>query len=91
MSGKTSKGTPLTEELLDRLADEAEAGYAPEQLNWRRPPGRPRLSGDGEGPSQVLNVRIDDDLNAMLKERAERDGTSTSEITREALRRHLAS
>jgi CRISPR-associated endonuclease/helicase Cas3 len=59
--GRTSGGTELTDELLDRLVDEAEAGYRPEQLRARRGPGRPRRS-ERAGPSKTLNVRVEDDL-----------------------------
>ena len=55
---RTSRGTPLSNELLEQQADEAEQGYRPEQLRRR---GRPRLA-KGKGPSHTLNVRIDDDL-----------------------------
>lgn len=86
---RTSGGIHLTDEMLDKLADEAERGYRPDQLRWRKLPGRPRLS-EGEGHSQVLSVRVDDELGADLKARAEAEGRTTSEITREALRTYLA-
>jgi CRISPR-associated endonuclease/helicase Cas3 len=84
---RTSRGTSLSNELLEQLADEAEQGYRPEQLRRR---GRPRLA-KGEGPSHTLNVRIDDDLRDGLADRARREGHTTSEVVREALRRYLAS
>lgn len=86
---RTSRGTPLTEELLDRLVEEAEQGFRDDQLKVRRGPGRPRLS-DGEGPSSTVNVRLDDALKGQLEERADRDGVPMSEIVRDALRKHLA-
>ncbi len=86
---RTSGGVPLTDEMLDALADAAE-NLRPDQITWTKLPGRPRLS-EGEGPSSVLSVRVDDDLGAALKLRAEAEGRSTSEITREALRHYLAS
>lgn len=85
---RTSKGTPLTDEMLDRLADDAETGYPPEQLRVRKGRGRPRLS-DGDGPSGSVNVRLDDELRDRLDQRAARESTSASEVVREALRRHL--
>ncbi len=87
---RTSHGAPLTNEVLEQLADDAEAGYAPHQLRVRKGPGRPRLS-DGEGPSRSLNVRIGDELRDRLSARAEREGTTTSDLVREALWRYLAS
>jgi hypothetical protein len=80
-------GIPLTDELLDRLADEAEAGFAPEQL---RRVGRPRIEdGPGRGPSPVVHVRVGDELARRLTDRAERDGTTVSEVVRTALVQHL--
>jgi len=84
---RTSRGTPLSNELLEQQADEAEQGYRPEQLRRR---GRPRLA-KGKGPSHTLDVRIDDDLRDGLSDRARREGHTTSEVVREALRRYLAS
>lgn len=55
--GHTESGTPITDELVERLADEAEAGYDVEELIARRGKrGRPRL---GTGPSTVESVRLD--------------------------------
>ncbi len=82
----TVKGVPVTEELIERLTDRAEAGFAPEQM---RRPGRPRLS-PGDGPSTVVQVRVDDTLQRRVSDRALADGTSVSAVVREALRLHLA-
>jgi hypothetical protein len=81
----TVGGAPITEELMERLADEAEAGFSPEQI---RGPGRPRLS-PGQGPSAIVQVRVDDALQRRLADRAVEDGTSVSAVVREALRLHL--
>ncbi len=81
----TIGGVPVTEELVERLADEAEAGFSPEQV---RGPGRPRLS-PGQGPSAIVQVRVDDELQRRLADRALEDGTSVSTVVREALRLHL--
>lgn len=83
---KASKGTPLTDDVLDRLADEAEAGYAPHQLRVREGPGRPRLS-EGDGPSASLNIRIEDELRERLAERAARERPSASGAGVETARR----
>ena len=83
---RTSRGAPLSNELLEQLADEAEQGHAPERLRRR---GRPRLA-EGKGPSHSLNVRIDDDLRDELADPARRESRTTSEVVREALRRCLA-
>ena len=79
-------GTP-TDAQLDQWAADAEAGFAPHQLGrFRR--GRPPL---GEGPSRVVQVRLDPDLHSDLEARVESEGATASAIMREALRRYLAS
>jgi hypothetical protein len=80
----TSRGTPLTDDDIQRLADEAAAGYEPSQLRSRG--GRPRM---GSAPAEVVPVRLDPELRAAVEARASADHTSTSEIIREALRRFL--
>lgn len=80
----TSGGVPVTEDLVQRLADEAEAGYDVETL--RRRGGRRPM---GRGPAAVVPVRLDPDLRAALTARAEHDHTSASNVIREALRAWL--
>ncbi len=85
--GHTKSGTPLTDELIEKLADEAEKGFDVEAILGRRGKrGRPSL---GSGPSTVESVRLDPELKARLTERAEREGVPASEVIREALRHHL--
>lgn len=85
--GHSKSGTPLTEALIDRLADEAEAGYEVEEILARRGKrGRPAL---GSGPSTVESVRLDPELKARLVQRAREEGVHASEVIREALRHHL--
>jgi len=72
---------------ITALAAEAEAGYDVEQLRARRGKrGRPTL---GDGPAGVESVRLDPELREELLRRARNDGTTTSEVIREALRRFL--
>jgi hypothetical protein len=80
-------GVP-TEEQLQAWADEAEAGYEDHELTvvYRR--GRPPL---GQGPSRVVQVRLDPELYSDLETRIESEGATASAIMREALRRYLAS
>ena len=69
------------------LAAEAEAGYDVETLIARRNKrGRPAL---GSAPASVESVRLDPELRRLLLDRAEAEGTTTSELIREALRRYL--
>lgn len=85
--GHTKSGTPLTDELIEKLADEAEQGYDVDDILGRRGKrGRPSL---GSGPSTVESVRLDPELKARLSRRAEDEGVAVSEIIREALRLHL--
>ena len=67
-----SKGIPLTDDLLDRLSVEAEAGYAPERLRRRSRPA------PGEPPSEVVRVRVDRELRAGRVDRATDEGSTTA-------------
>ena len=80
----TSRGVPVTDDLVDRLADEAEAGYDVDVL--RRRGGRPRM---GSGPAEVVPVRLDPALRAALAQRAEADNSTASDVIRDALRAWL--
>ena len=80
----TSRGTPITDADIERMADEAEAGY---DITTLRPPRRPAT--DGLRPAEVVPVRLDPELRAAVEARANADDTTTSEIIREALRRFL--
>ena len=83
---KTNTGRVLSEADLDAIAEEVETSdYDVEALSKRRR-GRPAI---GSGPAEVVPVRIDPELRAAVTARAETDGTTTSEIIREALRRFL--
>jgi CRISPR-associated endonuclease/helicase Cas3 len=69
------------------IVAEAEAGYDAEALIARRKKrGRPAI---GNAPASVESVRPDPELLRQLLERAEAEGTTTSELIREALRRYL--
>ena len=80
----TSRGKPITEADIERMAAEAEAGYDLSKLRPRG--GRPPM---GSGPAGVVPVRLDPALRAAVEARASADDTTTSEIIREALRRYL--
>lgn len=85
--GHTKSGTPITDDLIEELAEEAEAGYDVDEMIARRGRrGRPRL---GTEPSTVESVRLDPDLKERLLRRAEDEGVSASEVIRDALRQHL--
>ncbi|MEZ0073033.1 hypothetical protein [Planotetraspora sp. GP83] len=80
----TSGGVPITDELIDELADEAVEGYETDTL--RRRGGRRPM---GSAPADVVPVRLDPDLRSALLTRAKHDHTSASEVIRQALRAWL--
>ncbi len=83
---KTKSGRILTEAELDALVAEAERGYDVDALARR--PGRPRL---GSGPAIVVPVRLHADLHSAVKQRAATEGTSVSDLVRQALAGYLDS
>jgi predicted HicB family RNase H-like nuclease len=85
--GHTESGAPITEAVVDELAEEAERGYDVEEVLGRRGKrGRPPL---GSAASTVESVRLDPELRHRLARRAQADGVSASQVIREALRHHL--
>jgi hypothetical protein len=85
--GHANSGQEITDEVIEQLAAEAEAGYDVDTLIARRSKrGRPTL---GASPASVESVRLDPELQRELLQRAQSEGTTTSELIREALRRYL--
>ncbi len=82
--GRTTTGVELTDEVLERMAHEAEEGLDIAKL--RRRPGRPAM---GSGPADSLPVRLDPELRKALDDRAAADNATASDVVREALRRYL--
>lgn len=82
--GRSKTGVELTEEVLDRMAEDAEAGL--DVTSLRRRPGRAAM---GSAPAETLPVRLDPELRLALNERAAADDTTVSEVVREAPRRYL--
>ncbi len=83
--GKTASGVPITDELIEKLAREAEAGYDVDEI-LRKRRGRPPI---GSGPATVESVRLDPELRLALSERARDDHEATSSVIRKALRQYL--
>ena len=81
---ETINGVPVTDEMIQEWADEAERGYIVEVLKKR---GRRPI---GDGAARVVPVRMDESLVAAVDQRAEKDGTSRSEIIRSAVRAFVA-
>lgn len=71
----------VTEERIQKWADEAEAGYDVEEMK-RRGRGRP---GRGAEPMQVIAVRLTAEEIAALDQVAAREHLSRSEAIRRAL------
>ena len=82
--GRSQAGAELTDDVLNRMAQEAEAGLDVSKL--RRRPGRPAM---GSRPADALPVRLDPELRRAVDERAAAEHTSSSEVVRNALRRYL--
>ena len=82
--GRTKAGVELTDDVLDELAEQAEAGL--DVTTLRRRPGRPSM---GSGPAESLPVRLDPELRRAVDERAAAEHTTASDVVREALRRYL--
>lgn len=81
----TSGGVELTDELIERLADEAERGYDVDRLR-PRPRGRPPI---GDGPATVFHVRLQPKLREALEQIADAGATTPSDVVRSALSQFL--
>jgi CRISPR-associated endonuclease/helicase Cas3 len=79
----TSGGVPITDDVIQRLAVEAERGFEHRKL---RPRGRPPM---GVSAARVAQVRLPPDLSDALEQRAARDQVGTSDVIRQALRAYL--
>ena len=84
--GTRADGTPITDEVVEALADEAERGYDVAEIVRRRPAGRPAM---GDAPASVESVRLDPELKRDLILRAAEERTSVSEVIRRALRAYV--
>jgi predicted transcriptional regulator len=83
--GRTASGIPITDELVGKLAERAEAGYDVD-ATVRRRGGRPAI---GSAAASVESVRLEPELRQALASRAERDHETTSSVIRKALREYL--
>lgn len=83
---KSKGGAELTPNAINRLADEAEAGYDLDRATRRRR-GRPSLGPAGESPK--VQIRLDVDLANALRKLAAKENRSLSEIARSALREYV--
>lgn len=83
--GRKADGTPITEEMVESIAEEAERGYEVEQI-LRRRGGRPTM---GSAASSVESVRLDPELKRDLLLRAAEERISVSEAIRRAIGEYL--
>ncbi len=84
---RIASGEVLTEADIEKIADEIESD---EPVVFRKtiPVGRPSLNGNGASPR--LSFRVPRELYDAAMERAIEDGTTVSEVTRQALEKYLA-
>lgn len=83
-AGETINGVAITDEQIQRWAEEAEAGYDVQALK-RRGRGRP---GRGAEPSQVVALRLTAEELASIDAAAAREHKTRSELIREALAKY---
>ena len=83
--GRKRDGTPIGDEMVEAMADEAEAGYDVEEI-LRRRVGRPTM---GSARATVESVRLDPELKRELIIRAAKEHISVSEAIRRAVRQYL--
>lgn len=84
MASRMKNGRPVTDEDLDRMAAEAEAGY--DLSTWIRRPGRPALTRGQSGVhSPRLVTRVPTELRDRVASKASAEGKSVSEVMRSLL------
>jgi predicted transcriptional regulator len=83
----TATGEVLTEEDIEKIADEIESD-APVVFAAMRPVGRPSLDGNGTSPR--LSFRVPRELWDAASERAISEERTVSAVAREALEKYLA-
>ena len=84
--GRRSDGTPITDEMVEAMADEAELGYDIDEILRRRRGGRPPM---GSAASTVESVRLDPELKRDLLLRAAEERITVSEAIRRAIGQYL--
>jgi hypothetical protein len=82
---KSSKGERITQEMIDSISAEAEAGYDPKTFRPRRV-GRPPLA---KGTSPRVNFRVPQSLLKQAMAKAKREGRSLSAVARRLLEEYV--
>jgi CopG-like RHH_1 or ribbon-helix-helix domain, RHH_5 len=76
----TKSGRILTDDDLDRLAEEAEAGF--DLSTWTPRPGRPSLGASPGVHSPRIVARVPEALHKRVSARAAKEGRSVSAVVR---------
>jgi len=84
--GHKADGTPITDEIVAAMADEAERGYDADEILHHRRGGRPPM---GSAASTVESVRLDPELKRDLLLRAAAEHITVSEAIRRAIGQYL--
>ena len=84
---RLKSGKTVTDEEIDRIADEV-ASRDFDLSKLTRLPGRPLM---GKAVAQVVPVRIEPAIVKSIDRRAKKEGTTRSEIIRQAINTYLAS
>jgi hypothetical protein len=79
-------GKPIADDTIERLADQAEAGFDVDAL--KRTGGRPPI---GSAAARVVPVRLDPELDEALRLRVEAENSTASTVIRQALHAWLES
>ena len=82
----TRSGRRLSEADLDRLADEAEAGF--DLSRWQPRRGRPPLEPGSESHAPRIAVRVPQSLHRKAIARARVEGRTLSAVVRDLLRKY---
>lgn len=82
---KSSKGERISQEMIDSISAEAEAGYDPRTFRPQRV-GRPPL---GKGTSPRVNFRVPQRLLTEAMAKAKREGRSLSAVARHLLEEYV--
>src|ERR1700730_861442 len=82
---RTSQGEPITDEMLEALAAEAEAGHDPNTFRPRKG-GRPSLDS---GTSPRVGFRVSPSLYEAAQEQAREEQRTLSELARSLLIAYL--
>jgi len=85
-AGIKSDGTPISDEMIEAMTDEAERGYDVEEVLRRSRGGRPSMES---AASSVKSVRLDPELKRDLLLRAAEEHISVPEAIRRAIGQYL--